>query len=125
MPNHDVADHPLIAVLQNAFAALVEDNVVDIVPQDESGDLDACEVQADAWTLVLEKWPLENAWIAIDDDVTDPKQARMALESTLDRRELEAMMALNAALDGALVTALSESGDILSGTLATMIPAGT
>lgn len=125
MPIHDIADHPLVAALQDAFAALVEDGMVDIVPQDEAGPAEICEVQADAWTLVLEGWPLENAWIAIDEDVSDPRQARIALEALLDRRELVAMTIVDNALTGALTTTLRDSDDPLSVALATMISGGT
>lgn len=125
MPNHDIADQPLIAALKDAFGTLMEDGIVDIVPQDENGEPDTCEVQADAWTLVLEGWPLENAWIAIDKDVDDARQAREALETALDRRELVAMTILDNSLTSALVTGLRQSDDILSGALADMIAAGT
>lgn len=124
MPSHDIADHPLVAALQDTFGALVEDGVVDIVPQDDVDHAEVCEVQADAWTLVLEGWPLERAWIAID-DAPVPHQARAALEATLDRRELVAMIVLDNALTGDLTAALRESGDDLSSILATMIAAGT
>ena len=93
MPMHDIADHPLVAALQDAFGTLIEDNAVDIVPQDEHGTPESWEVQADAWTLVLEGWPLDIAWIAIDEEVADARQAQLALESTLDRRELAGSLA--------------------------------
>ncbi|HWV35030.1 MAG TPA: hypothetical protein VNZ55_05310 [Thermomicrobiales bacterium] len=125
MPMHDIADHPLIASLHDAFGDLVEDGIVDIVSGDESGEPAICEVQADTWTLVLEGWPLESAWIAIDDDVSDVESGRAALESTLDRRELVAMIALDDSLTGSLTNSLRDSGDDLSVALAEMIAAGT
>lgn len=123
MPSLDGADHPLISVVQEAFNILVQDQSVDIVQVEDEASQDACEVQADDWTLFLEGWPLEESWIAIDDDVSGPEQLRTALEGTLDERAIEAMQSLDAALSGAFVTALTESGDEISIALAAMIHA--
>lgn len=123
MPSLDGADHPLISALQEAFGALVQEQSVDIVQVEDDTSQDACEVQADDWTLFLEGWPLENSWIAIDDDVSGPEELRTALESTLDERAIEAMQSLDAALSGAFVSTLAESGDEISIALAAMINA--
>lgn len=123
MPSLDAADHPLVSALQQAFAALVDDESVDIVPVEADEEQDAVEVQADDWTLYVEGWPLATAWIALDEDVTSPEALRGALESALDGRALEALEALDTALSGELVTALNESGDELSIALAAMLAA--
>lgn len=123
MPSLDAAEHPLLTALQGAFGALVDDDSVDIVPVEEDAEQDACEVQADSWTLFVEGWPLISSWIAIDDDVTEPEAFRTALESTLDEQDLKAMQALDETLGGGLASSLAESSDELSMALAAMIAA--
>ena len=123
MPSLDGAEHPLLAALQEAFGPLVHDESVDIVPVEEDAEQDACEVQADNWTLFVEGWPLTTAWIAIDDDVASPEEYRTALESALDERDLKAMQALDQALSGGFAANLAESTDGLSMALAAMIAA--
>jgi hypothetical protein len=123
MPSLDGAEHPLISELQEAFGALVHDESVDIVPVEDDAEQDACEVQADDWTLFVEGWPLTAAWIAIDDDVSGPEEFRTALESTLGERDIKAMQSLDKALSGAFAATLTESGDGLSMALAAMITA--
>lgn len=123
MPSLDGADHPLVSALQEAFGALVEDELVDIVPLEDDDTQDAVEVQADDWTLFVEGWPLTNAWIALEEDVTSPEALRTALESALSQRELEALESLDTALSGDLVAALTNSGDELSIALAAMLEA--
>lgn len=123
MPSLDGADHPLISALQEAFGALVEDESVDIVPLEDGDTQDAVEVQADDWTLFVEGWPLTNAWIALEEDVTSPEALRTALESALSQRELEAFESLDTALSGDLAAALTNSGDELSIALAAMLKA--
>jgi hypothetical protein len=113
----------LISALQEAFGALVHDESVDIVPVEDDAEQDACEVQADDWTLFVEGWPLTDAWIAIDDEVSGPEELRTALESTLGERDIKAMQSLDEALSGAFASTLIESGDDLSMALAAMITA--
>lgn len=123
MPIHDIADHPLTSSLQDAFGPQVDDDLVDIVEPNDQGEINAWEVQADAWTLVLEGWPLDNAWIAIDDDPAAPEQFRTALEAVLDQRDLAALASVDEALGGALVSALEASGDELTIALAALLSA--
>lgn len=123
MPSLDGAEHPLISALQDAFGTLVDEEKVDIVTVEEDQEQDACEVQADDWTLFVEGWPISSAWIAIDDDVSDPDQFRATLERVLGPRDLQAMSDLDSALDGEFTTMLSESGDELSISLGALIGA--
>lgn len=123
MPSLDGAEHPLISALQDAFGSLVEEEKVDIVTVEEDQEQDACEVQADDWTLFAEGWPIASAWIAIDDDVASPDQFRTTLERVLGPRDLQAMRDLNTALEGEFATVLSESGDELSIALGALIRA--
>ena len=123
MPSLDPADHPLVSALQDAFGALVAENAVDIVILEEDAEQDACEVQADDWTLFIEGWPVSQAWIAVDNDVASPEEFRSTLESTFSEEDLAALSALDEALAGDVVRSLTESGDDLSIALASMIEA--
>lgn len=123
MPSLDPADHPLVGALQDAFGSLVAENAVDIVTIEEDAEQDACEVQADDWTLFIEGWPVAQAWIALDADVTSPEEFRSTLESIFSEEDLRALTDLDDALAGDVVRALTESGDELSVALASMIEA--
>lgn len=123
MPSLDPADHPLVGALQDAFGGLVAENVVDIVTIEEDAEQDACEVQADDWTLFIEGWPVSQAWIALDTDVASPEEYRTTLESVFQEDAIAALTHLNESLAGDIVRALTESGDELSIALASMIEA--
>ena len=47
-----------VAVQGDRLRALVAENAVDIVTLEEDAEQDACEVQADDWTLFIEGWPV-------------------------------------------------------------------
>lgn len=123
MPSLDTADHPLLGALQDAFGALVSEGTIDIVVVAEDAEQDACEVQADDWTLFIEGWPVHQAWIALDVDVDSPEQLRISLESALSESDIRALTELNEALAGDVTRALVDSGDELSIALAAMIEA--
>jgi hypothetical protein len=123
MPSLDGADHPLVSALHEAFAALVEDESVDIVPSEDDKDQEAFEVQADDWTLFAAGWPVTTAWIALDEDVISPEAFRTALESALGQRELQALETLDSSLSGDLADALTNSDDELSIALAALLRA--
>lgn len=123
MPSLDPADHPLVGALQEAFGGLVADNAVDIVTIEEDAEQDACEVQADDWTLFIEGWPVSQAWIALDTDVASPEEFRSTLESVFSEEDIVALTNLDEALAGDVARALTESGDELSVALASIIEA--
>lgn len=123
MPSLDAADHPLVGALQDAFGGLVAEGAVDIVTIEEDAEQDACEVQADDWTLFIEGWPVHQAWIALDTDVSSPEQLRTSLESTLSEADIRALTDLDEALAGDVTRALVDSGDEVSIALAAMIEA--
>lgn len=125
MQNPDTGGHRLNRSLQDAFGTLTENNTVDIVTEHDTDEANTREIQADSWTLVLEGSTPEIAWIAIDEDISNPAQARAALQSTLNQQELGAMITLDDALSGSLSNALRKSGDDLSLALAEMVAAGT
>lgn len=123
MPSLDAAEHPLVSALQQAFSSLVGEAAVDIVMVEEDAEQDACEVQADNWTLHIEGWPPRTAWIALDLDVTSPEDFRSALESVLSEEDIQALSALDESLTGDLAHTLGESGDGLSIALAALVEA--
>jgi len=124
MPSLHANEHPLLGALQEAFGALVDDGAVDIVTVEEDAEQDACEVQADDWTLFIEGWPVHNAWIALDADPESVEAIRTSLEAALGERDISALTELNRALSGDVSRALSESGDELSVALASLLDAG-
>lgn len=112
------AEHPLIEILQVAFADLIERGDVDVVMVPQANEL---EVQADAWTLHLEGWPVSMAWIALDETPSSHTEQVAALDATLGSPELSALRHADRQLDGALAHALIDSGDDLSQALASVI----
>lgn len=97
--------------LEAAFAAHFERGAIDVVEDEDSGDL---EVHADAWTLALKGLPPTLAFFAIDDEPADEAALGAALDSALEASDLDAMRRLDAQLGGALRAALRNSGDPLS-----------
>ena len=124
MPSLHTNEHPLLGALQDAFGSLVDEGAVDIVTVEEDAEQDACEVQADDWTLFIEGWPVHNAWIALDADPESVEAIRTSLEAALGERDISALTELNRALSGDVSRALAESGDELSVALASMLDAG-
>jgi hypothetical protein len=121
MPSLETAEHPLVTALQDAFGIQVSEGTVDVVVVEEDAEQDACEVQADDWTLFIEGWPVHQAWIALDTDVDSPEQLRTALEGALSEDDIRSLGNLNGALAGDLNRALIDSGDELSIALAALI----
>lgn len=111
MTSLEPASHPLETAMADAFADLIDGGAVDIVA---GLDPDAWEVQADAWTLSAEGWPLAVAFIAIDDEPSDPQERASALDAAFGPGDLAALRDLDARLDGAVSEALRRSGDELS-----------
>jgi hypothetical protein len=123
MPSLHAPDHPLVGALQDAFGTLVSEGAVDIVTVEEDAEQDACEVQADDWTLFIEGWPVHQAWIALDADPDSPEVFRTVLEGALGEGDIRALTDLDQALSGDVSRALTESGDELSVALAAMLQA--
>ncbi|HLU37410.1 MAG TPA: hypothetical protein VKZ61_16730 [Thermomicrobiales bacterium] len=123
MPTLHANEHPLLGALQDAFGDLVDEGAVDIVTVEDDAEQDACEVQADEWTLFIEGWPVHNAWIALDSDPEAPEAFRTSLEAALGEGDIAALTGLNRTLNGDVTRALAESGDELSAALASMIDA--
>lgn len=120
MPTHDSPDHPLNVVLHEAFEALQDSGDVDLL-----ADLSVLEfdVQADEWTLHLEGWPLNLAFVALDDEPATLEEQEAALDAALDSQHMAALREVNQSLDNALAAALTDSGDNLSMVLASVLAA--
>lgn len=121
MPTHERPEHPLMQILRAGFATLDEIGEVSIVAVGEDGEF---EVQADAWTLHLEGWPVTMAFIALDEEPVSLAERRAALDAALDSRHLSALRRANDELENAIAVALEESGDELSILLARVLTIG-
>lgn len=111
MASLDALEHPLVEVLNVAFAALIDHGDLDVVVMPEA---DEFEVQGDHWTLHLEGWPLSVAWIALDETPSSQAERLAALDAALGSKELAALRDADRQLEGALTAALLDSGDGLS-----------
>ena len=121
MPPGDASDR-LPEALRRAFAVMIETGTVDVVPQDEAGDVETeAEAQADDWTLYVKGWPPKVAWIALDEEGASLAEQREQLTRALGTRGLAALRALDRETEGSLVERLANSGDPLSATLAGLI----
>lgn len=118
MTSLEVPNHPLVEVLADTFASLVDSGSVDIVHEAES---DAVELQSDEWTLHIGGWPIEFAWIALDAPTESDAEHRRALNAALGPRDLAALGSANDMLAGALGRGLIQTGDGVSRVLAEMI----
>lgn len=121
MTTLDAAQHPLVEVLEMAFAQLIEAGLVDVVAVDDEAR--EIEVQSDDWTLHCEQWPLAIAWIALDEGPISEREQIAALEAALGPRDVSAMLDADARLGGGLLAALELSGDTLSQRLAASLGA--
>lgn len=115
MASLDLADHPLAAILRDAFAAQIEVGAVDLVITDQESIF---EVQSDEWTLRIEGWPIMSAFIALDHEPSSLAARRAALDAALNPQHLAGLRRMNCLLNNALATALEDSGDQLSVLLA-------
>ena len=118
MPSHDVPDHPLGLILEEAFAAQLESGEVDLVALRDSQEF---EIQADEWTLHLAGWPVTVAFIALDEEPPTFAERRAALDAALDSQHMAGLRHANLLLNDAIVAALEDSGDELSAVLASVI----
>jgi hypothetical protein len=121
MTSLDRSITPPTGELEAAFAAHLERGAIDIVEDEDSGDL---EVHADAWTLALQGLPPTLAFFAIDDEPTNGAALGAALDVALETSDIDAMRRLDEQVGGALRDALRTSGDPLSEALAIRIDRG-
>ena len=118
MTDPDHLQHPLLQVLQAVFVDLTDRGDIDVVAVSGTSEV---EVQADAWTLVLEGWPLASAWIALDETPSSHAEHMAALAATIASPERAALREADRRLDGAVIAALAGSGDPLSEALAVLL----
>lgn len=114
----------LEAALREGFAPLIARHEVDLVSA-PAEDEAAIELQADAWTLHCDGWPLATAWLALDAEPESEDQRRETLVSMFGHGELPAFQATDALTGHALSAALRASGDALSLTLAELVATTT
>ena len=115
MTSLDRSNTPNQGEIEAAFASHLERGAIDIVQDEDSGDL---EVRSDTWTLAMQGIPPTVAFFAIDDEPDDTSQLDAALRSATAAGDMQALQQLNRTLDGAIATALRQSGDPLSIALA-------
>lgn len=118
MASLDALEHPLVEILNGAFAHLIEHGDADVAVMPEA---DEFEVQGDDWTLHLEGWPLRITWIALDEGPSSQAERLAALDAALGSTELAAFRDADRRLQGALIAALADSGDGLSQSLAVVL----
>jgi hypothetical protein len=111
MPTHDTPEDPLHEVLEQAFTSQLERGDVDLVVLNGAREM---EIQSDEWTLHLEGWPVNLAFIALDDEPGSMTERRAALDAALDNEHLASLRLANRLLDNAIVASLEDSGDELS-----------
>jgi len=114
----DAFQASLFQVLQGVFADLTDRGDIDVVAVSGTSEI---EVQADAWTLVLEGWPLASAWIALDETPSSRAERMTALAAAIAPKERIALNDADRQLDGAVIAALAQSGDPLSEALALLL----
>jgi len=120
MTTPEYPDHPLLTPLAAAFAALIDNGVVDVVREDD----DSIEIQADEWTIHLEGWPIHLAFVALDEDPDSEDEQIRALTAALGPRDLAALREADEQVEGAILDALAASRDPLSQTLSRWLRAG-
>lgn len=111
MTGIDVPQHPLQELFTTSFSDLIESGVVDIVPDPENG---VVELQADEWTLHVEGWPIQLAFIALDEDLPTASERMGVLNAALGPQDLGALRDADERLEGTLTKALLGSSDPLS-----------
>lgn len=118
MTTLEPGEHPLVAALQEAFRELIDGQLVDLVTGEAE---DAIEMQADEWTLHLSGWPVQSAWVALDEEPSGEQERLLAVDAALAEEEVSALRDADHRLDGALVTALRGSHDPVSMALADVL----
>ncbi|MBA2776513.1 MAG: hypothetical protein H0U31_07245 [Chloroflexia bacterium] len=118
MPSLDPPNHPLAAILRDAFTSQLEAGEVDLVLSEHDTTF---EIQADEWTLRLEGWPMTAAFIALDEEPPSLPERQAVLDAALDAPHLAGVRRANLLLHNAIAAALEASGDQLSILLAQAI----
>ncbi|MGI8485194.1 MAG: hypothetical protein ACR2OU_13140 [Thermomicrobiales bacterium] len=118
MTGIDLPQHPLQELFTISFSDLIESGVVDIVPDPEN---DVVELQADEWTLHVEGWPIQLAFIALDEDPPTASERMGVLNAALGPQDLGALRDADERLEGALTKALVGSNDPLSASLGQLL----
>lgn len=118
MTGLDLPQHPLQEVLATSFSNLIESGLVDLVPDPET---DVVELQADEWTLHIAGWPIQSAFVALDEDPPTTAERLSALNAALRPQDLGSLRDADERLEGALTEALVGSSDSLSVSLGQLL----
>lgn len=118
MTSLEIPVHPLVEILTDAFASLIESGRVDVVHETGS---DVVELQADEWTLHLAEWPIRYAFIALDTVSDSDAEHEQVLNAALGPRDLAALRASDTVLEGALKRGLTQTTDGVSHVLARIL----
>ena len=110
--------NPLATALHEAFDDLIDRDFVSVVMDEDDG---AVEVQADEWTLHVSGWPVESAWVAIDDEPAGQQERLAALDAALAEDGVSALRDADHRLGGTLVAGLRSSQDPMSMALADVL----
>lgn len=114
MNGNDLPPQQLHGRLAESFRSLIEKGTVDLVLDPEN---DTCELQADAWTLHIAGWPIDLAFVALDDDpATDGERIR-TLTATLGPQIISSLKDADDHLEGVLLA----SKDALSISLGSLV----
>ncbi|MGI8405568.1 MAG: hypothetical protein ACR2OE_12550 [Thermomicrobiales bacterium] len=111
MTGLDMPQHPLQELLATSFSNLIESGSVDLVPDPEN---DVVELQADEWTLHIAGWPIQLAFVALDEDPPIAAERLSMLNAALGPQDLGALQDADERLEGTLTKALLGSSDPLS-----------
>jgi len=118
MNGDDLPPQQLHGRLAESFRSLIEKGTVDLVLDPEN---DTCELQADAWTLHIAGWPINLAFVALDDDpATDGERIR-TLTATLGPQIIRSLKDADDHLEGVLSAVLLASKDALSISLGSLV----
>jgi len=112
----------LMTTLELALGAVLEEDAFDVLLGIDPDAPDAIEVTTDTWTLIIEGWPLGDAFIALDaePDTDDVGEQNVALRTALGGA-IAALASADDTVEGALTAALRASGDALSERLAALL----
>jgi len=118
MNGDDLPPQQLHGRLAESFRSPIEKGTVDLVLDPEN---DTCELQADAWTLHIAGWPINLAFVALDDDpATDGERIR-TLTATLGPQIIRSLKDADDHLEGVLSAVLLASKDALSISLGSLV----
>lgn len=107
--------------LAESFASQIASELVGVVLDPGKN---TCEIQSDTWTLHVEGWPIDLAFVALDEDPATEADRVRALNDTLGHKAISSLKDADLHLEGALSTALHASKDAISISLGALLQDG-